>query len=436
MVTTPASNQLVVDGDGWITSPVGSFPSLGLSEFPFATPPDDLNALSSCDPASILNSGGLVFFTLASSSPTLAALGAGTADILQSFSGSTPVIAATAATGLSAGDEIDGLALTPGLVPVFSLSPGSPTLASIGAGPGDIIRGGFSPTVLVTAAALGLVPGDNIDALDAAPDLDGDLVNDSCDNCTLIANNDQADTDGDGAGDLCDICTDSDGDGFGDPGIPANSCPDDNCPFDPNPTQNDADGDGSGDACDVCTNVGGLQALNVKPRVMIKNINIDTTAGNDRLLIKGSFALPGSTSFANLDPSAGGMRVVMRSASGVLSFDTSVVPGLFAGKGTAGWKLNASGNTWKFIDKTGSPANGLVKAVIKDLDRKSPNRVKVIVKGRNGVYPFVSGDEPPRISVGLGGAAAAAAGECTETDFVAPDCRFSTKGDKLVCKGS
>ncbi len=46
------------------------------------------------------------------------------------------------------------------------------------------------------------------------------------------------------------VCTDSDGDRFGDPGHPENTCPVDNCPYAYNPNQHDVDGDGLGDICD------------------------------------------------------------------------------------------------------------------------------------------------------------------------------------------
>ncbi len=48
------------------------------------------------------------------------------------------------------------------------------------------------------------------------------------------------------------ICTDADGDHFGDPGNPANQCPLDNCPTVYNPAQADYDQDGIGDVCDPC----------------------------------------------------------------------------------------------------------------------------------------------------------------------------------------
>ncbi len=87
-------------------------------------------------------------------------------------------------------------------------------------------------------------------------DTDGDGVSDDIDNCLTVANAGQEDADGDGIGDACDDCTDTDGDGFGDPGFTANTCTVDNCPLTPNAGQEDTDLDGIGDAC-CCVGIRG-----------------------------------------------------------------------------------------------------------------------------------------------------------------------------------
>lgn len=112
----------------------------------------------------------------------------------------------------------------------------------------------------------------------STPDADSDGIRDDCDictdtdadgfgdpgfsanachedNCPNMNNYSQTDADGDGIGDGCDTCTDSDNDGFGNPGFPANTCPDDNCPGIPNPNQDDTDNDGLGDACLGCSDI-------------------------------------------------------------------------------------------------------------------------------------------------------------------------------------
>ncbi|MBI5374574.1 MAG: thrombospondin type 3 repeat-containing protein [Candidatus Schekmanbacteria bacterium] len=87
------------------------------------------------------------------------------------------------------------------------------------------------------------------DACDS--DNDGDGIPDASDNCPSVSNPDQADADNDGTGDICDTCTDIDGDGYGNPGFSANTCPADNCPDISNPDQADTDNDGIGDICDA-----------------------------------------------------------------------------------------------------------------------------------------------------------------------------------------
>jgi len=88
-------------------------------------------------------------------------------------------------------------------------------------------------------------------------DLDEDGVPITADNCPDTYNPQQEDADGDLIGDVCDNCTDSDGDGLGNPGFALNTCPDDNCPEAANADQADADGDGVGDVCDECTDIDG-----------------------------------------------------------------------------------------------------------------------------------------------------------------------------------
>ncbi|HYV84597.1 MAG TPA: choice-of-anchor D domain-containing protein [Patescibacteria group bacterium] len=161
-----------------------------------------------------------------------------------------------------------------------ALAPGTETTLTVTLDAGDLDAGHYSTKVnissndpqrpVVTIAA----------AEDVALDFDGDGVIDSVDNCTTVSNADQADADGDHVGDVCDDCpsapdttqvdsdgdkigdacdpcTDSDHDGWGNPGLPATTCALDNCPFVSNVGQSDLDGDGIGDACDTCTDTDG-----------------------------------------------------------------------------------------------------------------------------------------------------------------------------------
>ncbi len=195
------TNLLAIDGDG---APAGVPPSLGLVESPSSGPFDDLAALKFCDAANIMDPGAttIVLFTLAAGSPTLAAIGAGPEDIIVPTGAATPPSVITGSSlGLSAGDVIDAISGT-GLI---SLAPGSPSLATIPAGPADLIEVsiGATPFVAISAASIGLGPTDNVDALELLSDHDGDLVHDLCDNCLGFPNNDQTDLNGDGVGDRC-----------------------------------------------------------------------------------------------------------------------------------------------------------------------------------------------------------------------------------------
>jgi M6 family metalloprotease-like protein len=105
----------------------------------------------------------------------------------------------------------------------------------------------FTPLTDLDVAMRAVIRYACIDSLSGDDDNDG--IPNGCDNCIATANSNQADADQDGIGDACDNCTDLDGDGFGNPGYPANTCAVDNCPNIANPGQEDANHDGIGDAC-------------------------------------------------------------------------------------------------------------------------------------------------------------------------------------------
>jgi hypothetical protein len=210
-VGAPGPSFVVVDGDGALNClpppPPPAFGTFGLLE-PGA---DDIDAMDGCSySTAFLPFGPLpVVFTLAPGSPTLGLLGAGPADVLFAAPPGPIVVGAPAAAiGLGPGDVIDALSFD-GAGPTIwlSLAPGSPTLGLLGATAADILGtlpGPLPPLAVVhPGAASGLGIFDNVDALAVIADADFDLVGDLCDNCLGLANNDQMDSNADGIGDAC-----------------------------------------------------------------------------------------------------------------------------------------------------------------------------------------------------------------------------------------
>jgi len=198
------ANELLLDGNGPVGTCPPAFP-LGLIES--ANARDDLDALDAEDPSAVDTDGDgvldrAVYFSLDAASPSLASIGATPADVLRTVSGASPsVFASRAALGLTPGDDLDGLCLREdgdgvfgaGDRLVFSLAPGSPTLALIDAGPGDLLEPGRPPRPLVRAGALGLLAGDDVDAVtcaalpeEAAGDVNCDGAVDSIDAALVL----------------------------------------------------------------------------------------------------------------------------------------------------------------------------------------------------------------------------------------------------------
>lgn len=177
-------NALLFDGNG-IAAPTGATAGpLGLIEGPAG---DNLNALD----LRVVSPSGLIYFSVdpftagaAYGGPPLGSAAniyiAPFVPLAPGYDAPVPVptiYASFLLLGLAPLDNIDALVVfedgLPGFGPLdvvrFSLAPGSPSLPLLGAGAADIIdvAGPFAiPTVVATAASLGLLPGANIDALD------------------------------------------------------------------------------------------------------------------------------------------------------------------------------------------------------------------------------------------------------------------------------
>ena len=173
-------NSHILDGNGPIGACSPAFP-LGLIESMSARA--NLNALHQRDSRFVdEDADGVperaVYFSLDAASPSLATLGFSAADVLTTANGAQPSVYASAtALGLQQGDDIDALCLDDngdgeygwGDSITFSLTPDSPTLSDISAGPGDLLTPGSPPAVVESAAALGLAAGDDVNAASCAP---------------------------------------------------------------------------------------------------------------------------------------------------------------------------------------------------------------------------------------------------------------------------
>jgi hypothetical protein len=268
------------------------------------------------------------------------------------------------------------------------------------------------------------------------PDSDGDGVTDGIERSVLGTDPLSTDSDADGITDLVDTCNDIDGDGFGLPGLQGATCAPDNCIDTFNELQIDSDLDTMGDACDPCTNVAGGQNFTGSSKIKLKRINTDPVAGNDVVLVKGDFHLATGTDFSQLDPMSEGARIMLTGADGTVRVDEILPATPFTGgsRGGHGWKVSGNREVWKFLDKRSARINGIARFVVKDRSRRSPKMVRVLLKGKKGNYPVITGDDPVTATIVLGDSVASSDGLCGESAFDRYACRFNANGRILLCK--
>jgi uncharacterized delta-60 repeat protein len=195
----------------------------------------------------------------------------------------------------------------------------------------------------------------------------------------------------------------------------------------------DTDADGSCDAQDPCTNVAGAQTF-VSPyaSLVLARVNTDRTPGNDKLSLGASFDLPPGASFADLAPTSSGVRVVLDGADDSRPLDVTLPPAAWSPAARYGWKRSGSGAAWTWLDRRATPLAGIVKLSLTDRGRTStPRRVKLVITGRNGLYPISSASAPVQAIVALGDPSA---GLCGESAFTPTDCLFNGPRNQLTCK--
>src|SRR5262249_38045682 len=141
-----------------------------------------------------------------------------------------------------------------------------------------------------------------------------------------------------------------------------------------------------------------------------------------------------TASFADLDPSVRGARIVVVTESGDVRVDQVLPPGAFVKGSVRGWKTNKTHTTWQYVDRTKTLLSGISGVKILDKSKDAPGHVRVTVTGKNAVYPVVTGDEPLEAVIVLGNQTDGVAGLCGETAFIGGDCVFNRAANSVTCK--
>src|SRR5262249_10261792 len=269
------------------------------------------------------------------------------------------------------------------------------SIGACGYSPADVLIGPapLCGGLFIPAIALGLLPGDNIDALAVNFDADSDFVADPCHNCRFVPNNDQlhadrhglrdvcdhcpgvanpgrAEAEGDLVGDACDLCfgspnVDGDADGICD----AN----DNCPAAANPSQADSDTDGIGDACDPTFNCPAAATLGcatpAKSILIVKDKGMDGATAGDKLTWKW---IKGSAMQADFGdpPSTANYAFCVYDGTGALAIEVNIPAG------GPNWSA-ISTKGYKYFDATFT-ADGTQKLLLKG--SASAGKAKILLK--------------------------------------------------------
>ena len=121
-----------------------------------------------------------------------------------------------------------------------------------------------------------------------------------------------------------------------------------------------------------------------------------------------------TTSTPAIDPGANGFSFDVLDQNGALIFARRVPGGLAPTQGATGWRVNSRGRRWRFLDPTGSVADGITRVSI---SQPSPGQVRFAVRGRRSNFQVAASQLPVQVMVVLGEEAQAAAGQCARGVF-------------------
>ena len=159
---------------------------------------------------------------------------------------------------------------------------------------------------------------------------------------------------------------------------------------------------------------------------ILKIGKLQTPPGDDTLNFQGKLTIPVPFS-PPLDPRTNGVQLFIQDTTAqVLSV---TIPGdAFSNPPNKGWKVNAAGTKWTYLDKTKILIGGINKVVIQDKSAATPGLVTFSIKGKTGSYAVAPADLPVTARIVL----APSGGQCGDASFAS--CTFNKSGSSLTCK--
>jgi F5/8 type C domain len=157
-------------------------------------------------------------------------------------------------------------------------------------------------------------------------------------------------------------------------------------------------------------------------------------AGDERLKLKGAVTL--AADGGDLDPAAAGFRFSLNTGDGTAVVARTLPPGLAATSAAPGWRVNGRATRWTYVDRTGTAAPGVTRAVIARSSHDS-GRIKFVVTGKGADFQVRPDELPITLTVVFGNDTDEAAGRCGTAFFPvagSPTCRVFKGGATLRCR--